>query len=734
MLPFLKLNSYYFKGYIYIFFYYHIVNILNKSKSNNIQTFQQKYSYNLIYNYNIKYIKIMSIRNLKILLSILVLLLIIVFGALYKLKSDNKANRIYKQGINFYNDKNYSDAYYNFKQIKRVSNLYELSLLKQFQCANNLQDKKTALIKLRELIKVTKDKNIRPYALYYEAMFSEELNANNKNQLYKKYKYIHENYPENDFAVASAYKMAQILGNKNKALAKEKYIEYLKYAPTGKFAKNALDNLILNKTFLTSQDYEIIALSYLYNNDFQNSLNMYKNTNFENNWYNISKCYRGLRNYQAEKNTILKGLQLKTINPDEKNINAAIDRLINLTNANKVQLLQELYTNFKNTDSYATIAYNLAENSNSIRAIKLYELVMNEYPNSIWASNSLWEVFWYNYKLSRYKVCESLAKKHSTLYANSQDAPRIAYWQGKVLLKEKRNQQAKEAFYNVINKYPLSYYSFLSARQLKMSKAKKMIVKKPITSYNINSINKYLFKDKLLLKLAEYNDYETIDELKIQDEYIKAWVLNKEEIYPKSITTAKNELNKKINSTTDDIYEEEKLKPNKQTENKIKFSDFELKLMYPVLYEDKINELTKQYKQSPYLFLSLIREESHFDKNAKSSAGATGLTQLMKDTANYIEKRNVPEETLLNPEENIRIGIKYFAYLVDKFNKNEFLAILSYNAGPGNVEKWMNNPLLQSNEIDVFVENVPFLETKNYIKKILSSYWIYLNIYSPKNK
>lgn len=106
----------------------------------------------------------------------------------------------------------------------------------------------------------------------------------------------------------------------------------------------------------------------------------------------------------------------------------------------------------------------------------------------------------------------------------------------------------------------------------------------------------------------------------------------------------------------------------------------------------------------------------------------------MKNTANFIEKKQISDEILLNPEENIKIGLKYFTYLVNYFKGNEFLAILAYNAGPGSINKWMDNPLIQSDEIDVFVENIPYLETKNYIKKILSSYWVYLNTYSPKNK
>ena len=105
----------------------------------------------------------------------------------------------------------------------------------------------------------------------------------------------------------------------------------------------------------------------------------------------------------------------------------------------------------------------------------------------------------------------------------------------------------------------------------------------------------------------------------------------------------------------------------------------------------------------------------------------------MSSTADFIEKKNVSKELLLNEEENIRIGVKYFDYLVNYFKGDEYLAILAYNAGPGNIKKWMANPNISSDEIDVFVENIPYLETKNYIKKILSSYWIYINIYSTKN-
>lgn len=250
-----------------------------------------------------------------------------------------------------------------------------------------------------------------------------------------------------------------------------------------------------------------------------------------------------------------------------------------------------------------------------------------------------------------------------------------------------------------------------------------MALKKPISSYSINSINKNLFKDKTLLYLANYNDYQTIDELKINDDYINAWVLNKKENYPMSIKTARDKLN-----------EEEDETRNNNENKEVKIAGYKLKLSYPIKYEQEINKYAAQYKINPYLFLSLVREESHFDSQAKSSVGALGLAQIMPDTANFIEKTPISKEALLNKQTNIQIGTRYFSYLVDYFNGDEYLAILAYNAGPGNINKWLNDEFIKSSEIDVFVENIPYIETKNYIKKILSSYWAYLNVYSPKNK
>lgn len=667
----------------------------------------------------------MNTTLLKQLLAVFTAFLILLLGIYYKFSCENKANRCYKQGLKLYEQEKYSDAYYNFKQIKSFSKKYKLALLKQYQCADKLQDKKTSLIKLKELSKISNNEYIKPWALYQEAILSQELNLLSQGQLNRKFKFIQKNYPNNDFGIASAYKSAQLSKNTTPNLAKESYINYLSYAPLGKFSLSALDELSKINCVFSKEDYEIIAEAKLANNLYQNALEDYQKTSFSKNWFKISKCYRGLKEYEKEKQIILKGLDLKSSEVDEKDINIALDRLISITKANKSDILQELYTKFQDSYALPTIAYNLAETSNSIRAIRLYEFVSDKYPNSIWASNSLWEIFWYNYKENRFQNCEKIAKKHIATYADTQDAPRISYWYGKALLKMHKNQQAREIFFKTIKTYPMSYYAFMSARQLKMSKSKKMMVKKQITSYNLDNLNKLIFEDKTLLELANANDWELIDNFKIDNEYIKSWIAYKKENPALAINIAKKELLDK---------KDENIDTQNKKENKNYFSNQMLKMVYPIFYEEEINYYANKKNQSAYLFLSLIREESHFNKDAKSSVGAMGLTQLMQGTADYVEKTKVSKETLANPSENIRMGMDYFEYLMNIFNKNEYLSILAYNAGPGNIKKWLNDSTIKSDEIDEFVENIPFLETKNYIKKILSSYWIYLNIYSPKNK
>ena len=155
-----------------------------------------------------------------------------------------------------------------------------------------------------------------------------------------------------------------------------------------------------------------------------------------------------------------------------------------------------------------------------------------------------------------------------------------------------------------------------------------------------------------------------------------------------------------------------------------------LKKIYPLKYSEYIEKYAKEYEIDKYLVYAIIKAESNFKEDARSNSGAIGLMQIMEATAMEIANKmdlNVTKEDLFKPELNIKIGLKYFTSLLEKYNNNYNLAIIAYNAGIGNVDKWIKEGIIKQDGTDI--ENVPFKETNNYVRKILRDYEIYKELY-----
>ena len=155
-----------------------------------------------------------------------------------------------------------------------------------------------------------------------------------------------------------------------------------------------------------------------------------------------------------------------------------------------------------------------------------------------------------------------------------------------------------------------------------------------------------------------------------------------------------------------------------------------LERFYPKKYCEYVEKYSQEYQVDPLLIYSIMKAESNFNQDAKSSSQAIGLMQIMQKTAeemaNGFFKEEIKEEDLYNPELNIRIGVKYIRVLLNKYN-NYKLAIIAYNAGMGNVDKWIEEGIID-NQVEN-LENIPFKETKDYAKRIIQNYRIYQEIY-----
>jgi soluble lytic murein transglycosylase-like protein len=154
-------------------------------------------------------------------------------------------------------------------------------------------------------------------------------------------------------------------------------------------------------------------------------------------------------------------------------------------------------------------------------------------------------------------------------------------------------------------------------------------------------------------------------------------------------------------------------------------------ILYPLAYSETIQAEAQRRSLDPYLVASVIRQESGFEPSTVSNAGAVGLMQIMPAEAARIAEagglETVTREDLFDPRKNIAVGAAEFRQKLDAWNGNQVLAIASYNAGEGPVSSWIERTPLD--DIDLFIESIPFAETRLYVKTVTRNRFEYQRIY-----
>lgn len=165
--------------------------------------------------------------------------------------------------------------------------------------------------------------------------------------------------------------------------------------------------------------------------------------------------------------------------------------------------------------------------------------------------------------------------------------------------------------------------------------------------------------------------------------------------------------------------------------------DFIEKETHPDDFKSYVKTYAAEYNVPEYVIFAVIETESGFDKNAESSVGARGLMQMMPSTFKWLTGpdhlgEKLGADKLYEPEVSIKYGTYYLNYLYKKFDYNWDTAFAAYNAGEGNVSKWLDDK--NYSDGDGNLTKIPFKETESYVKKVNDNIEIYKKLYYKNNE
>lgn len=337
----------------------------------------------------------------------------------------------------------------------------------------------------------------------------------------------------------------------------------------------------------------------------------------------------------------------------------------------------------------------------------------------------------YSQVISKYNLID----KHRLL-----DNSKLSFWIGLTLLNIE-NDDFKKVFEFVIQDNPLSYYSIIASKKLQdfykipFYNIYLKIANQDIPQTNDTSIKLTKNAENSLKRLKLWGDLDYKPLIRMELDHLRNDIpadlnLANKEINPKRALDITQYLSAKTLKNADNYLESFKVVYSGVSRRELSLSEGVLDLLYPKPYWDKINRYTKGF--DPVIALSLIRQESAFNLKARSHVGARGLMQIMPNTGKQLWRR-LNDSQLYNPTINIKIGTKYLSNLMKRYDDNLVYTLSAYNAGESRVKKWRKE-YLKSDSILHNIENIPFSETRKYVKLIFRNIFFYkLKNDSPRN-
>jgi soluble lytic murein transglycosylase len=353
-------------------------------------------------------------------------------------------------------------------------------------------------------------------------------------------------------------------------------------------------------------------------------------------------------------------------------------------------------------------------------AISFYETVQKQFPQSPMRDDAAWRLAWLYYRSGEMPLAQLAFRSLLAQSRNGPFATAALYWQARIAERLGETEMATQLHRQIVNGGEESYYQALSQRGLERLGAPNEFVK--AAQPTLISEPDPPLRAELLFHLSRSRELSAMSLHSLA-------VIELDEVNRQSRPQDRLRLLLMREYFNSQAYER-----SLSLAQQLPYSQSERDLYrYPLAYWDLIQQKTQERGLDPHLVLALIRQESLFNARARSPAAALGLMQLIPPTAARVAKQiGLPaptQEKLFEPELNITLGTQYLKDLMERYSNNWFKAIAAYNAGEAAVDRWEKE--IVTDDIEEFVERIPYLETRGYVKLVLRNHRIYKRLYEP---
>lgn len=624
----------------------------------------------------------------------------------------SKTIDIYQQALKDYNDGDYSNAYYLFSKVGYSSKLKPVALYRQAQCAKVLGDEKSELRNYQQLFHYFPSNKLSLESKYQAAQllidsdpFLAEKYFDNisKSNIGYDYKIASEYYKSRIKSLGARYSH-KTLSSSEKEMIEKGFRDYLEHAPNGRLALQVVSTWKKFNRNPSSYDKTLMARALYLVGEYREADEILSNTDISDSWAIQSASAYSQGNFSKVNSLVKTGVANYSKSIDKKDYKRAVNDYLKINNTYNalVDLLE--VANGNGRDYVWDLKCIRAPKSEKFAC---YSGLYNAYPKGEFAESSLANMFVDRIHNKDFSKAKELGAEFLSKYPNSEFVPKVMFWNGKIEQKYYRSANSAEIFKDLINNYPDSYYAYRAFWLLQgvqtATISTELEYKNVVYPYELPRAG------TVLADLMKVKDYEMLAKYS-DDEFVRSWVEYNKGNYSSSMLIAKKAMEKL------------KHKPPK--------TDLRWRLVYPQNYYKEIKNYSDLYGNNLALMLSLVREESYFNPNSQSGVGAMGLMQIMPATAHEVGTKNgiyFNTTSLIEPELNLKLGNLYYATIKGLLSNQEASAIAAYNGGIGSVTRWKST--LQYADIDEFVEQIPYYETKKYVEKVFRSYWNYTRIY-----